>query len=81
MPPIWYISAKNDHALGHPRDVHAFMEEAGQKQERRFTVLARENGNLHDYDHINLLTHPDAVNDHFPQVVEWLQSHNNTTRN
>ena len=74
LPPIWYIAAKNDHALGHPSDVRAFMEETGQQQERRYTVLARGNGNLHDYDHIDMLTHPDALNDHFPQVMAWLRS-------
>lgn len=74
LPPIWYIAAQNDHALGHPRDVRDFMESAGM-QDSRFTVLSRSNGNLHDYDHITMLTHPDAVRDHFPQVLEWLKEH------
>lgn len=74
LPPIWYIAAKNDHALGHPKDVRDFMNSAGE-QERLFTTLSRENGNLHDYDHINMLTHPDAGRDHFPKVLEWLQQH------
>ena len=74
LPPIWYIAAEKDHALGHPRDVRDFMESAG-KQESRYTLLSRKNGNLHDYDHINILTHPDAVDDHFPQVLEWLRQH------
>jgi len=76
LPPIWYIAAKNDHALGHPRDVLDFMESAGT-QKCRYTVLSCKNGNRHDYDHINMLTHPDAVYDHFPQVLEWLQEHTN----
>jgi len=74
LPPIWYIAAENDHALGHPRDVHDFMESTG-RQERRYTLLSRKNGNRYDYDHITMLTHPDAVQDHFPQVLEWLQQH------
>lgn len=74
LPPIWYIAAANDHALGHPDDVKAFMESAG-RQESLFTVLSRSNGNRHDYDHINMLTHSDAVLDHFPQVLKWLQQH------
>lgn len=74
LPPIWYVSAKNDHSLGHPKDVRDFMESAGE-QKRHFTILARKNGNLHDYDHINMLTHPDALKDHFPLVLEWLQHH------
>lgn len=74
LPPIWYIAAANDHALGHPSDVRDFMESAG-RQECRYTVLSRQNGNRHDYDHINMLTHPDAVHDHFPLVAEWLRQH------
>lgn len=76
LPPIWYLTAKADHALGHPRDVLDFMESAG-RQKCRYTVLSRANGNMHDYDHINMLTHPDAVIDHFPQVLEWLQQYRN----
>jgi predicted alpha/beta hydrolase len=74
LPPIWYIAAAKDHALGHPDDVRDFMESAGSRNSR-YTVLSRKNGNLHDYDHINLLTHPDAAADHFPLVAEWLQQH------
>ena len=77
LPPIWYLAAANDHTLGHPDDVRAFMESTG-RQECRYTILSRSNGNLHDYDHINMLTHPDAVNDHFPQVLAWLQQHKKT---
>jgi predicted alpha/beta hydrolase len=74
LPPAWYIAAQNDYALGHPRDVRDFMESAG-KQECRYTLLSRTNGNRHDYDHINMLTHPDAENDHFPLLLEWLNNH------
>jgi predicted alpha/beta hydrolase len=72
LPPVWYIAAENDHALGHPRDVRDFMDSSGS-QHCRYTVLSRSNGNRHDYDHITMLTHPDAVRDHFPAVLEWLQ--------
>jgi len=78
LPPIWYMAAANDHALGHPDDVKAFMESAGS-QECRFTILSRSNGNLQDYDHITMLTHPDAVKDHFPMVLEWLNQHGSET--
>jgi predicted alpha/beta hydrolase len=74
LPPIWYIAAENDHALGNPGDVRNFMESAG-RQESRYTVLSCKNGNLHDYDHINMLTHHDAALDHFYQVLEWLRQH------
>ena len=74
LPPIWYLAAENDRALGHPDDVRDFMESSG-RQECRYTLLACKNGNLHDYDHIDMLTHSDAVQDHFPLVLEWLRQH------
>ncbi|GFO56460.1 alpha/beta hydrolase [Geomonas sp. Red276] len=74
LPPAWYLAGKNDRALGHPEDVRRFMESAG-RQPSCYTILAKENGYLHDYGHIDMLTHPDAVRDHFPQVLEWLRQH------
>jgi predicted alpha/beta hydrolase len=74
LPPIWYLAAANDHALGHPDDVRDFMASAGE-QECRYTILSRANGNRHDYDHITMLTHPDSAQDHFPKVLEWLNQH------
>jgi len=74
LPPIWYLAGVNDRALGHPRDVESFMRSAGEQQ-ASFTLLSKENGNLHDYGHIDMLTHPDAARDHFPQVLAWLRRH------
>ncbi len=74
LPPIWYIAAKNDPALGNPEDVRDTMNEAGM-QESRYTVLSLEHGNRHDYGHITMLTHPDAVNDHFPGIADWFRQH------
>ncbi len=71
LPPAWYIAAEGDRFLGHPQDVQRFIVEAGD-QDYRYTVLSRKNGNLHDYGHINMLTHPDAALDHFPKVAAWL---------
>lgn len=74
MPPICYLAAVNDHALGHPEDVSRFIQETGEHA-HRYMVLSRANGNRHDYDHVNMLTHQDAVDDHFPLILEWLQGH------
>jgi len=73
LPPIWYIAAKNDPALGNPKDVKRFMHESGTKNSK-YTILSKENGNLHNYDHISMLTHSDCINDHFPQVAKWLEN-------
>jgi pimeloyl-ACP methyl ester carboxylesterase len=69
-PPLWMISAKADKVLGHPTDVRRFSDEMGSVT--RHTRLGRDNGNRLDYDHINMLTAPQAQEDHFPQILDWL---------
>jgi predicted alpha/beta hydrolase len=73
LPPTWYLAAKRDGALGHPADVRDFMDSL-RSRESRYTLLSRAGGNLHDYDHIDMLTHPDARIDHFPGVASWLEA-------
>lgn len=67
LPPIHFFTGKNDKLLGHPDDVHRLAMETGQIE--HIHILSKANGNLHDYNHINILTHGDAVNDHFPVVA------------
>lgn len=71
LPSAWYLAAVRDPCLGHPSDVRDLMAEAGQA-DQRLTVLGRAQGYLQDYDHVSMLTHPDAVRDHFPAVAAWL---------
>jgi len=73
LPKSLYVSAMDDLILGNPKDVRIFMDESGIG-EREEMILSEKNGNLHNYDHINLLTHKDAPNDHFIKVTEWLKS-------
>jgi len=69
-PATWFIAAINDHLLGHPKDVKNFRDEVGTG---KLSILSKDNGNSHDYDHINMLTHPKAVEDYFPQVIEFVE--------
>tara|TARA_R110000737_G_scaffold339236_1_gene360968 strand:+ start:552 stop:1439 length:888 start_codon:yes stop_codon:yes gene_type:complete len=71
-PPTWHITGVKDYALGHQQDVKLFIEECGNTT-AKFSVLAKQSGSLADYDHINILTHAQAVNDHFPQLALWLK--------
>ena len=73
-PPSWFIAASNDKALGHPKDVKLFMNEANHLN-AKYTLLAKSTGFAQDYDHINMLTDSNAIKDHFPLVAKWLSQH------
>lgn len=71
LPRTLYISGKADKILGNPKDVKLLMDESGIGI-KQHVILSIKNGNLHDYDHINMLTHKDAPLDQFIKVYEWL---------
>ena len=70
-PRSLFVAAVNDKILGHPQDVKLFMQEAGLAQQE-FRLLGKAYGNQVDYDHISILTHPNARQDHFVELVSWL---------
>ncbi len=72
LPPTLHLTGAGDHALGHASDVRDFIRESGAKQVD-FHMIGRAQGYRHDYNHLNILTHPDANEDHFPLVLEWLE--------
>jgi len=72
-PPAWFIAAKKDHVLGNPADVRDMIAECGFTQVK-YTLLAKEHGNLVDYDHAGMLTHRRAEHDHFVQIKQWYLS-------
>ena len=74
LPPTLYLTGVKDACLGHPEDVKRFIEESGDHR-YEFKVAGKKFGNHHDYGHIDLLTHPDAAQDQFQTVLEWLKAH------
>ena len=74
LPPILSLTGEGDDVLGHPTDVKYLLNEIGN-QEYTFKVIGKSTGYKHNYDHINILTHPDCTVDHFPEAVEWMQKH------
>jgi predicted alpha/beta hydrolase len=75
FPPVLSLTGANDHSLGNKYCVKKMLDEIGPKE---FTclVLSKENGNRQNYGHIDILTHPDAREDHFQAVLNWLNQHN-----
>lgn len=71
IPPTLYLTGKNEYYLGHEVDVKRLMKEINNDSDR-FVLLSKENGNALDYDHINICTAKEAVNDHFPTILSWL---------
>lgn len=71
LPPTLFIAGAGDRALGHPDDVRRFMDEYGCGR-KSLLLLSENDGNVRDYGHIDMLTAPEAVEDHFPRVRKWL---------
>jgi hypothetical protein len=72
-PPALFITGANDKILGHPKDVQALMHEM-QTDNMFYKTIGKATGHMHNYDHINLLTHKDAPKDHFNLVVDFLRN-------
>ncbi len=73
FPPALFIAGAGDKCLGFPGDVKAFMAEHGKEQPFQYLLLSKENENLLDYGHIDMLVGESAARDHFPQIAHWLQ--------
>lgn len=74
LPPILSVTGIKDRVLGHPKDVKLVLQETGMQDKTTFKVLSKKNGNLQDYDHINIATHPDAEKDHFVEILEFFRN-------
>ena len=69
LPPILSITGANDQQIGHPVDCKRLLKEIGDQDNFTFKVIGKKQGYKHDYDHINLLTHKDAKDDHFREGI------------
>ncbi len=74
LPATLYIAAKGDKSLGHPNDVQRLMAESGN-HESDYVLLSVEQGHSQNYDHIAILTHPDAESEQFQLILDWIKKH------
>ena len=74
LPPIMHVAGVKDKALCQPVDIEKFMEESGIGKQR-MTIYGRKFGHKVDYDHINMLTHPQARFDQFVDLLNWFETH------
>ncbi|MEE8059292.1 MAG: alpha/beta fold hydrolase [Pseudomonadales bacterium] len=72
LPPSFYFAALGDRTYGDLEDVREFVKELGP-HDGRLMILSRRGGNLHDYNHLDMLRHKDCEKDHFPLLLDWLQ--------
>lgn len=70
--PSLFFAATRDTVLGHPTDVKLFMQEANLHN-AQYHLLGRARGDLVDFDHINMLTHPAALRGHFSELLEFIE--------
>lgn len=73
-PSSLYLAGRNDRCMGHVADVRAFARELGE-HDAQLVLLQKGTGSSRDYGHHDLLTHPQAANDHFPLIMSWLGRH------
>lgn len=72
LPPLLSLTGTKDTHSGHAKDVKRLLKEIGGQENHQFKLIGKKTGHKVDYDHINLLTHPKAQEDHFQYLVDWL---------
>lgn len=72
--PTLYMTGVAEKFFGHPTDVQRLMAEVGNPRDE-FRLLSKANGNLRDYGHIDICTYKRAPDDHFREILAWIQRH------
>ena len=73
FPPVLSITGGGDKTLGNPTDCERTARDSLSK-DLTFKIIGKKTGHKHNYDHINLLTHKDAGQDHFQLIIEWMKA-------
>lgn len=70
-PDSLYLAGSKDHSMGHVADMRSFVHELGV-HDAQLILMQEGSGSSRSYGHRDLLTHPQAVVDHFPLVLSWM---------
>lgn len=72
LPPTLHVAGVNDKALAQKIDIEAFMRESG-KGKQSIKMYGKNYQHKIDYDHINILTAPEAIDETFADTLAWLR--------
>ena len=72
LPLTLLTTGAHDWVLGNPADVARLKWEMGDGDKHKVKVFGKEFGNQRNYGHIDLLKHPLATEEVFPEVLEWI---------
>ena len=72
--PVLHFTGFADRVLAEAGDVRRFIQECGGEGSE-LRILGKTTGARNNYGHNDILTHPDAVEDHFPDVLTWFREH------
>jgi len=71
LPPSLYLCPQNNKRSGDLADCRLWLEELGE-HDARIVPISRLAGNRHNYSACSLLSHRDAMADHLPDLLAWL---------
>lgn len=71
-PPSLYLANGGSSLWGRLEDCRYWLSELGP-HDARIVTIGRRGGNQRNYSHGDLVQHPNASEDHFLQIEEWLR--------
>lgn len=71
LPPSLYFASEQAPLWGNPGDCRRWIHSLGP-HDARLMAVGKQGGNRRNYSHRELLQHPDACDDHFLQIQQWL---------
>lgn len=74
IPPILSMTGSADKILGNSKDIELLIKEL-KPLNSKVVILGKQYGFHEDYNHIDILTHPNAKKDGYNLALDWLVKH------